>query len=236
MNTAYAGEPYIEVWNGRVVIGLQVRTESEYTVKRATNWRDLEPEARDLLRSMETPAGATVFPCPPDLARRASFTDDADSDWISLARASRASGLSHDELNDAVKRGFLEVRILFAPSKRKQMGSRRMVRRSQMHTVWSFPLRVKLRWLADCFGVAEESYLNARFWKKVRIDTPGACWEWQAGKSHGGYGLFWEAGKSRPAHRIVYAMMHGGIEKRKPVHHSCGNKLCVNPMHLTMKD
>jgi len=236
MNAIDAGEPYIEVWNGRVVIGLQVRTDSEYTVKRATNWRDLEPEARGLLKNMETPAGATVFPCPPDLARRAAFTDDADSDWISLTRASRMSGLSHEELNDAIKRGFLEVRVLFTPNGSKQKGSRRMVRRSQMHSVWSFPLRVKLSWLAEHFWVAEESYLNARFWKKVHIGAHDDCWQWEAGKSRGGYAVFWEAGKSRPAHRFLYGMLHGAITEGKKVSHSCGNKLCMNPTHLVAND
>ena len=137
METTYPGEPYIEVWNGRVVIGLAVRTENEYTVKRATNWHELEGEARAILRSMETPPGATVFPCPPHLARRATFTEDSDADWISIARASRLSGLSHAEINEAVKRGFLEFRILYplhfdergAQSVPRRSGSR-MVRRS----------------------------------------------------------------------------------------------------------
>lgn len=243
METAYAGEPYIEVWNGRVVVGLSVRTDKEYTVKRATNWHDLEGEARDLLKSMETPAGATVFPCPPHLANRATFTEDSDADWISIARASRLSGLSHDEINDAIKRGFLEFRVLF-PSWNEEgrakdvsrQRSMRMVRRSQMRTVWSFPMRVKLRWLAVEFGAAEETYLLARFWKKAQVGNREDCWKWQAGKSSGGYGVYWDAGRSQAAHRVAYRMLHGEIEDGRQVSHTCGDKLCVNPLHLVLKD
>jgi hypothetical protein len=243
METAYSGEPYIEVWNGRVVVGLSVRTDKEYTVKRATNWHELEVEARTILKSMETPAGATVFPCPPQLASRATFTEDSDTDWISIARASRLSGLSHDEINDAIKRGFLEFRILFPSWHAENRGkgtssqrSMRMVRRSQMNTVWSFPLRMKLRWLTTEFGAAEETYLAARFWKKAQVAGREECWTWQAGRSSGGYGVYWEDGKSRAAHRVAYRMAHGEMPEDRQIAHTCGDKLCVNPLHLVLKD
>lgn len=70
---------------------------------------------------------------------------------------------------------------------------------------------------------------------------PGACWLWTGTKNAVGYGLFiygpvWDR-KRCGAHRMAYRLAgkmdgHDGI-----VHlaHSCGNRLCCNPDHLSLK-
>ena len=54
------------------------------------------------------------------------------------------------------------------------------------------------------------------------------CWLWTANKNTWGYGLF---GRSR-AYRWIYACLFGSIPSKHAIHHTCYNKLCVNPCHL----
>ena len=149
MGASISNEPYIEVWHGRVVIAKATRTPTEYTLKRAVNWQELESEARHLLRTMETPSSGTVFPCPPQLAQKAAFSDDASEDWISLAQASRLSGLTSTELNQAIARGYLTLRFLLDAGGKAS----RKVRRSQMGTVWSLELQKSLHWISYEFQI-----------------------------------------------------------------------------------
>lgn len=67
-----------------------------------------------------------------------------------------------------------------------------------------------------------------RFWAKVKIGDASECWEWQARKQQGGYGLF----ENTTAHRISYSLTHGPIGDGLDVDHKCGNRGCVNPSHL----
>lgn len=74
-----------------------------------------------------------------------------------------------------------------------------------------------------------------RFWEKVAIGTPDACWEWQgANTPPQGYGAFTiHMGKTIRAHRFAYELVHGPLLDAKIfICHRCDNPPCCNPAHL----
>lgn len=55
---------------------------------------------------------------------------------------------------------------------------------------------------------------------------------WGASRARNQYGRVRRRGDLWLAHRWVYRLIVGRIERDHHVHHLCGNTLCVNPAHL----
>lgn len=72
-----------------------------------------------------------------------------------------------------------------------------------------------------------------RFWSKVEIAGPDACWNWTAARLvNGGYGAFRLKGETKRAHRIAYFLMKGDLVPGLELLHTCNNPRCCNPNHL----
>lgn len=84
--------------------------------------------------------------------------------------------------------------------------------------------------------------LAVRFWAKVQIGLPDACWECVSSirnMQRGGYGSIHvggRAGKRERAHRVAYMLTYGPIPDGQLVLHSCDNPPCCNPAHLFLGD
>lgn len=74
-----------------------------------------------------------------------------------------------------------------------------------------------------------------RFWAKVARST--RCWVWRASLDQNGYGNVWWNGRVHRAHRVAWELEHGEPPPAdKRVIQSCGNRGCVRPEHLVLKD
>jgi hypothetical protein len=71
-----------------------------------------------------------------------------------------------------------------------------------------------------------------RFWSYV--EKTDNCWFWKGFKYQDGYGGFKYEGKHIKAHRYSYLLHFGNLPSNLLVRHSCDNKLCVNPNHLSL--
>lgn len=74
--------------------------------------------------------------------------------------------------------------------------------------------------------------LEQRFWKRVSVDSPDECWEWQGSRRGKGYGSAWDGERIQPTHRIAWTLTFGTIPDGLWVLHKCDNPPCCNPSHL----
>lgn len=69
----------------------------------------------------------------------------------------------------------------------------------------------------------------------ARLDwTPRDCWEWQGAVNGRGYGVMRHRGKLVLTHRLALRTHLGRpLRRGKLVLHSCHNRKCCNPEHLS---
>ncbi|MCO8127251.1 HNH endonuclease [Acidimicrobiia bacterium EGI L10123] len=97
------------------------------------------------------------------------------------------------------------------------------------------------------FAVADQACVQplfrflTRFLSYVETRDQG-CWVWKGALDHNGYGRIhaWK-GKKPLAHRVAYTLWNGPIPpstrrcaEEMVVHHTCHQRACVNPAHLTL--
>jgi len=79
---------------------------------------------------------------------------------------------------------------------------------------------------ADKTRSLEESLLDLS-----EVDPETGCRLW-TGVVHMGYGSLKRKGKKMRAHRVAYEVWVGPIDDALVAHHTCANRLCINPDHL----
>jgi len=74
-----------------------------------------------------------------------------------------------------------------------------------------------------------DKYITA-FWKNV--DKTESCWLWTGTKDLHGYPCFWNGKRQVKATKFSYDLKFGPGSSKRYLHHTCGNRACVNPGHL----
>ena len=76
--------------------------------------------------------------------------------------------------------------------------------------------------------------MGSRLWENTRLDFNTMCLEWQGSKDTAGYGQLSINGKLVYVHRLSYESAKGKIPLGLEILHSCDNKICINPDHLSV--
>ena len=67
---------------------------------------------------------------------------------------------------------------------------------------------------------------------KLISKLPSGCWEWRAGKTSAGYGVFYVDKKPVYSHRLAWILSNGAIPDGMVIDHLCRNRSCCNVSHM----
>ena len=83
-------------------------------------------------------------------------------------------------------------------------------------------------------GVYNRKSVQSRIEDSISIDQETGCCNWTKSLNGGGYGLMGINGKTERVHRVFYELHKGKIPEGLCVLHSCDNRKCCNPEHLSV--
>ena len=83
-------------------------------------------------------------------------------------------------------------------------------------------------------GIYSRKPIEQRFAENFLMPNgPLGCWIWTGAKNNYGYGKLFYNKQYYAAHRLAYRLTHGPLKPQDEIRHTCKNRACVNPYHLS---